>query len=75
MAARTEPPGRGNGTEATIQFLAENRDMASVASLMAQDGGPAPVDMHAYTATLQIAERPAPARPQRPQRELMTERY
>jgi hypothetical protein len=54
MAAHAEPPGRGTGTEATIQFLAENRDMAAVVGLMAQDGGPAPVDMHAYTATLQI---------------------
>lgn len=54
MAACIEPPGHGTAAEATIQFLAENRDMAAVASLMAQDGGPAPVDMHAYTATLQI---------------------
>jgi hypothetical protein len=49
-AACTEPPGRGTDTEATIQFLAENRDMSAIASLMAHDGGPAPVDMHAYTA-------------------------
>jgi len=54
MAACIEPPGHGTAAEATIQFLAENRDMAAVASLMAQEGGPAPVDIHAYTATLQI---------------------
>ena len=41
-AAWTEPPGRGTDTEATIQFLAENRDMTAIASLMTQDGGPAP---------------------------------
>jgi hypothetical protein len=28
--------------------------MTAVANLMARDGGPAPVDMHACTATLQI---------------------
>lgn len=54
IAACSEPPGRGSGAEAAVQFLAENRDMTAVASLMAQDGEPAPVDMHAYTATLQI---------------------
>jgi hypothetical protein len=54
LAARIEPPGHGSDVEATIQFLAENRDMTAVARLMRQDGQPAPVDMHAYTATLQI---------------------
>ena len=46
-AACIELPGHGTAAEATIQFLAENRDMAAIAGLMAQDGGPAPVDMHA----------------------------
>jgi hypothetical protein len=54
MAACVEPSGHGSDAEATIQFLAENRDMAAVAGLMAQEGEPAPADMHAYTATLQI---------------------
>ncbi len=54
IAACSEPPGRGSEAEATVQFLAENRDMTAVASLMAQDGEPAPLDMHADTATLQI---------------------
>jgi hypothetical protein len=54
MTARIEPPGQGSNVEATVQFLAENRDMAAIAGLMQQDGQPDPVDMHAYTATLQI---------------------
>jgi len=54
LTAYIEPPGRGSNLEATVQFLAENRDMAAVARLMWHDDEPAPVDMHAYTATLQI---------------------
>ncbi len=54
LAAYMEPPGRGSNVEATVQFLAENRNMARIAGLMAQDDEPDPVDMHAYTATLQI---------------------
>jgi hypothetical protein len=54
LAACAEPPGRGSDAEATIQFLAENRNMDAIIALMAQDGEPPPVDLHAYTATLQI---------------------
>jgi hypothetical protein len=54
IAACSEPPGHGSWAEATVRFLAENRDMTAVASLMAQDGEPLPEDMYAYTATLQI---------------------
>jgi hypothetical protein len=44
LVARIEPPGHGSDVEATT----------AVARVMRQDGQPAPVDMHAYTATLQI---------------------
>ena len=52
LTACIEPPGRGSSVEATVQFLAENRDMAALAGLMRQDGEPVPADMRAYTATL-----------------------
>jgi hypothetical protein len=54
LTACAEPPGHGSNAEATVQFLAENRNMDAVSALMAQDGEAPPADMHAYTATLQI---------------------
>ena len=54
LTACIEPPGRGSNMEVTVQFLAENKDMAALAGLMRHDDEPAPADMHAYTATLQI---------------------
>jgi hypothetical protein len=54
IAAFLEPPGRGSSVEATIEYLAEPRDMTAIATLMTADGEPAPQDMSAYTATLRI---------------------
>jgi hypothetical protein len=63
LTACIEPRPGGSTVEATVQFLAENRDMAALAGLMRQDGEPAPVDMHAYTATLQIGYLGEPCHP------------
>jgi hypothetical protein len=37
LTAYAEPPGRGSGTEATVEYLGENRDMARIAALMESD--------------------------------------
>lgn len=54
LTAYMEPPGRGSNIEGTVEYLAEDRGMADVARLLEAEGGPAPVDMRAYTATLRI---------------------
>jgi hypothetical protein len=54
IAAFVEPPGRGTNVEATIEYLAEPRDMTAIATLMADNGEPDPQDLSAYTATLRI---------------------
>jgi len=54
IAAFVEPPGRGSNVEATIEYLAEPRDMTAIATLMARDGERDPQDLSAYTATLRI---------------------
>jgi hypothetical protein len=49
-----EPPGREGPVEASAEFLAEDRGMADVERVLASDGLPPPLDMHAYTATLRL---------------------
>jgi hypothetical protein len=49
-----QPPGRGSQVEAAAEYLAEDRSMADISRLLESDGLPAPLDMHAYTATLRL---------------------
>lgn len=49
-----EPPGRGSRVEASAEYLAEDRSMASISRLLESDGLPPPLDMRAYTATLRL---------------------